>query len=328
MVTTRMRVFLVALVGVLVLPLSVILFPAAARAGDTEQQIHDIDAQLGDAITSATFIQAGSVDDFLTQFQAQYPPLAQAVKQAASGYQGVAASATGQLKTYADQLAQATNDLSSQLDGMAAAISAQSSDQLQSSFTGFQGAVHQYLSAAGAYNTYIKANPSIDHPLLTVYLALFIASLVLTAGALAFWLMAKAPPGDLAADRIKALRLRIVLVSLFPVAGSGITYFWYRHALTSGGHYVVLYGPVALGFIAFLAWIGRYRTTVARLRAQPPALAGGPQFQYPAPPGQYPAPPGQYPAPPPPSAPSGYGFNPYSGRSEGPGGGPSNPEGR
>lgn len=299
MVTTRMRVFGVGLAGLLVLlflPFTMVMLPVAARADTTEQQIHNIDATLGDALQSATFIQANSIDAFVSEFPVQYPALSQALKQAVSDYQATGSAASGQIKTYADQLAGETGDMSAALDQIAVAVSSQSSNELQTGVTGFQSAVHQYLATADSYNSYIKANPGVDHPLLAVFLVLFIVSLLVTAGALAFWLMAKAPPGDVVADRIKALRIRLVLVSLVPVAGSGITYFWYRHAISSGGQYFVLWGPVAFGFLAFGSWANRYRTTVARLRAQPPAVPV--PFAYPAPPGSYPAPPGYgYPGP-------------------------------
>jgi len=68
-----------------------------------------------------------------------------------------------------------------------------------------------------------------------VYLVLLILSALLTVGALAFWLQANVPVGDTTAEALKKLRFGMFLASLAPLAGSTVTYFWYRYAVVHGG---------------------------------------------------------------------------------------------
>jgi len=110
--------------------------------------------------------------------------------------------------------------------------------------------------------------------LLVVYLVLLILSALLTVGALAFWLQANVPVGDTTAEALKKLRFRMFLASLAPLAGSTVTYFWYRYAVVHGGRYIVAYGPVLIGFFAFFARLNNYRQVSKRLQAQQTAGSG------------------------------------------------------
>lgn len=254
----------IRLVGYLALAL-VLLAPAAARASTTEQQLNDAVSTYHDTLDAVSFFgKTGS--EALSKFAADFPALSAATAAAQSSFSAAASSATDTtFKNFATQFTQATQDMSTGLLAMNAAVTSQDIAAFSAARGQFDLALHSYDDTLRSFAAYLKAHPEVGHPMLKVYLALLILSALLALGTLVFWLRAETPLGDFRAGVLKDLRQGMFLTSLAPLAGSAVTYFWYRHAITHGGSYFVLWSPVVIGFIAFVTRAKNYRLATARL---------------------------------------------------------------
>ncbi len=264
----KLRLKLVATI----LACGLLVAPAAAFAQTTQESLHDIDHTLSAAVTRATFIQANTIDELKLTFASQYPDLETALSHAHTDFSASGdAAKNATFKKYANQFAQASEDMDKGLRAMKSAYDANDDAKLTSAGQAFGDGLNSYQDTADKYNTYVQ-----DHPeesgdsLLHVYLGLLIASALISFGALAFWLRTGAVVGDTLAQQLRKLRQQIFIVSLLPLLGSAVTYFWYRYTIThNGGTYYVLYGPVIFGFIVFFQQLIGYRKTVKRIQAGP-----------------------------------------------------------
>jgi hypothetical protein len=171
-----------------------------------------------------------------------------------SNYEEIA----GSLKTDA-------SDVATQIENIDTALAANDNTKADSYISSFNSALDKFNSDESSLNSSVDTqNATVirkEKTATTGYLALFIATLLLTIGSFAWALRNRGTNSSL-----DTARLKVAKASIFPLIGGAITYGTFLSATKTGGTYFIAYGPMLIGGAAFARALAAYKQHSAQSR--------------------------------------------------------------
>lgn len=151
--------------------------------------------------------------------------------------------AAGALKEAAQSLKQA-------IDGLGTALDSHDQNTIQAAFGNLENKLTAYDDQMEVLNNSVESsNSSIGN----TYLYLLIATVIIAGVAFAW-----AFSGKTTTDQLKKAKRAVAYSALAPVAGAAITYVSFLFAEKTSGTYWIAWGPVVIGVIVMIRYIGEY----------------------------------------------------------------------
>jgi hypothetical protein len=254
-------VALVAIIGLVALPVSV--------AADNTQYVNNEDINVAQAaldslntFTSALSNTAVTLPTVISDGMAAQTQLTDL------GKHGFVTSLGDKYTQATDALKQDSTLISTDIGNIDTALQANDITKANSYVTPLNHDIDQFNSDTELLNSGVDThNTQRSKTVKTqsgLYLGLLIAAVVLAVASFGWY---KRSVGD--PDVVTRARRSVALASIWPLIGAAITYISFRVASKNGGTYIIAYGPILFGVLAYVRVVANYKRIKMRASNAP-----------------------------------------------------------